>query len=195
VPNRDQELIQIVDAAFADSAKRSGELLVCRPGCTQCCVGAFAIHALDVQRLKFGMQVLQAADPERAARVRQRARDYIERVRADFPGDPVTGALSDTPEAQNAFEDFANDEVCPALDPATGMCDVYAHRPMTCRVFGPPVRTEDGIGHCELCYHGASDKEIAACEMVPDPNDLESQLLEELADDRQTIVAYAVVGR
>ena len=43
---------------------------------------------------------------------------------------------------------------------------------MTCRVFGPPVRSEDGLGVCELCFHGASEKEIAACEMSPDPNDL-----------------------
>ncbi len=42
---------------------------------------------------------------------------------------------------------------------------------MTCRVFGPPVRSEDGLGVCELCYHGASDEEIAACEMKPDPDD------------------------
>jgi len=51
---------------------------------------------------------------------------------------------------------------------------------MTCRVFGPPVRSEDGLGVCELCFQGASDKEIAACEMKPDPDDLESRLLEEL---------------
>ena len=38
---------------------------------------------------------------------------------------------------------------------------------MTCRVFGPPVRSEDGLGVCELCFQGASDKEIAACEMKP----------------------------
>ena len=48
---------------------------------------------------------------------------------------------------------------------------------MTCRVFGPPVRSEDGLGVCELCFQGASDEEIAACEMKPDPDDLESRLL------------------
>jgi hypothetical protein len=49
---------------------------------------------------------------------------------------------------------------------------------MTCRTFGPPVRAEGGgLGVCELCYHGFSEKEIAACEMIPDPEDLESRLL------------------
>jgi Fe-S-cluster containining protein len=77
------------------------------------------------------------------------------------------------------FSDFANDEPCPALDPVTGNCELYESRPMTCRVFGPPVRSEDGLGVCELCFHGATNEEIAACEMKPDPDDLESGLLEE----------------
>ena len=49
---------------------------------------------------------------------------------------------------------------------------------MTCRVFGPPVRSEDGLGVCELCYHGASDEQIAACEM-PVPSGLEAAVVEE----------------
>jgi len=39
------------------------------------------------------------------------------------------------------------------------------------------VRSEDGLGVCELCYHGATDEQIAACEMVVDPDDLESPLV------------------
>ena len=69
---------------------------------------------------------------------------------------------------------------------------------MTCRVFGPPVRSEDGLGVCELCLQGASDEEIAACEMNPDPDDSESALLEELEKTtgahRQTIVAFCLAS-
>ena len=78
------------------------------------------------------------------------------------------------------FEAFANEEPCPALDPDEGTCDLYESRPMACRVFGPPVRAEGGLAVCELCYHGFSDTEIAACEMSPDPDDLESRLLKEV---------------
>ena len=67
---------------------------------------------------------------------------------------------------------------------------------MTCRTFGPPVRSEDGLGVCELCFHGATDEQIAYCEMVPDPADLESALLaklEEIDGPRgRTIIAFAV---
>ena len=195
LPAGDQKLVQIVDAALADAARRSGDWLVCKLGCTQCCVGVFAINPLDVARLQRGMEELERDEPARASRVRARVLASVERLKRDFPGDPKTGILEETEEAGERFEEFANDEVCPALDPATGACDLYAARPMTCRVFGPPVRSEDGLGVCELCYHGASEAEIAACEMLPDPNDIEQAMLEELdrrGHSGRTLVAFAL---
>jgi Fe-S-cluster containining protein len=203
-PSReDRKLIQIVDSALADVTRRSGKWLVCRPGCTQCCIGAFAINQLDALRLRRGFAALEKAAPERAARVRNRARDAVRRLAPEFPGDPVSGLLHEGEEAEQQFADFANDEPCPALDPATGTCELYESRPMTCRVFGPPVRSEDSrsgdrLGVCELCFQGASNKEIAACEMKPDPDDLESRLLEELEKSTgahgSTIIAFCLAS-
>lgn len=196
LPAGDAQLVQIVDGALADAARRSGEWLVCRPGCTQCCVGVFAIHQLDVARLRAGMAELARSDPERAAAVRRRACSSVERLAADFPGDPATGVLDESEEAEARFEDFANDEVCPALDPVTGRCDLYAARPMACRSFGPPVRTQGGLGVCELCYHGATPEQIAACEMSVDPEGMEPRLIEEAeqasGERGLTLVAYAL---
>jgi Fe-S-cluster containining protein len=196
LPVGDRKLIQIVDAALADAARRSGEWLACCPGCTQCCVGVFAIHQLDVVRLQNGLADLEKTDPQRARRIRERARASVARLSADFPGNAKTGVLDDGPEAEERFAEFANDELCPVLDPETGLCDLYEARPMTCRTFGPPVRAEGGLGVCELCYHGASDQQIAACEMVADPGDLESKLLRKLERTEgprgQTVVAFCV---
>jgi len=173
----DRRLVQIVDAALAEVARKSGEWLACRPGCTQCCVGAFAINQLDAARLRQGLTNLDKAAPERAHQVRLRAQESRSRLSKDFPGDPVSGRLDEGQDAEERFADFANDEPCPALDPDTGLCDLYEARPMTCRVFGPPVRSEGGLGVCELCFQGATDEEIAACEMIPDPQDLETVFL------------------
>jgi Fe-S-cluster containining protein len=197
-PSRDQKLIQIVDSALADVARRSGEWLVCRPGCTQCCIGAFSINQLDAFRLRRGLDDLEKRDPERAARVRLRARESVARLSSEYPGDPVSGVLDEGEEAERKFADFANDEPCPVLDPETGYCELYESRPMTCRVFGPPVRSEDGLGVCELCFQGASDKEIAGCEMKPDPDDLEPRLLQELEKSTgkrgNTIIAFCLAS-
>jgi Fe-S-cluster containining protein len=198
LPPRDQALVQIVDSALADTARRSGKWLACRPGCTQCCIGVFPINSLDAVRLREGLANLEASAPERAVRVRQRARDAVSRLAKEFPGDPISGLLDESEEAERRFAEFANDEPCPALDAETGLCELYESRPMTCRVFGPPVRSEDGLGVCELCFQGASDEEIAACEMNPDPDDLESALVEELEKTTgahgQTIVAFCLAS-
>jgi len=69
---------------------------------------------------------------------------------------------------------------------------------MTCRVFGTPVESEDGLGVCELCYHGASEAEIAACEMKPDPDNLEGDLLERIESNTEvrgnTIIAFCLAS-
>ena len=193
----DQKLVQIVDAALANAARRSGEWLACRPGCTACCIGVFTINQLDAFRLRQGLGQLKKRDPARAAALVQRARESWAGLRDEFPGNQKTGILDEDAEAAQKFEGFANEEPCPALDPVTGVCELYESRPMTCRVFGPPVRSEAGLGVCELCFHGASHEDIAACEMVPDPDDLESRILKQVEKRWKirgnTIVAHALL--
>ena len=187
-----------MNAALAEAARKAGPWLVCRLGCTQCCYGAFAISALDALRLVEGMAELRAADPALAAEVERRARAWIAEHGAEFPGNRGTGVLGESAPEREQFEEFANDAACPALDPATGRCDVYAWRPMTCRVFGPPVRMDAGLengealAHCELCFVGASEAEVAACEM-PVPSELEATLLTEIEQKGETVVAYGLL--
>ncbi len=197
LPARDAELVQIMDASLAEAARRAGAFLACRIGCTQCCYGAFAINALDTARLRAGMTELHATNSALATEIARRARAWLAEHGPNFPGDRNSGALGSSPEDKARFEDFANDAACPALDPATGRCDVYAWRPMTCRVFGPPIRTEgddgtEGLGHCELCFIGATPEQVAGCEM-PVPHDLEAELLNEVGPQNETVVAFALV--
>jgi len=196
---RDGALIQIVDAAMIEAARRAGPWLVCRVGCTECCIGPFPITQLDARRLRQALAELQACDPDCAARVQQRARGYVARTSHDFPGDPHTGILARGEDAEARFSSFADAEPCPALDPETGACDLYTARPITCRTFGPPVRSgSEGVGVCQLCFHGASDDEISACEVEPDPAGAESDILDELGEitgeHGETIVAFCLAS-
>jgi len=187
----DSALLQIVDAALAEAARKSGEWLVCRPGCSECCIGPFPISQLDARRLRVGLAELESHDPPRARRVRERARLYLARFGPEFPGGLAAGLLEGT---------CADEEPCPALDPQTGTCDLYAARPMTCRVFGPPMRVGQAPGPavavCELCFQGATSDEIAACEVAVDPDGLEFALLQELEHstgaEGDTIVALVL---
>jgi Fe-S-cluster containining protein len=174
---------------MAEAVRRSGSWLACRPGCFECCIGTFPITQLDAIRLRKGLADLESHDATRAARVRQRARASAERMRREYPEDPVGSAL--------AIEEAVEDELCPALDPETHTCDLYAARPITCRTFGPAVRFgAESLAVCELCYRGASDAQIAVCEVTVDPENLEEELLHELAERGmagETIVAFALL--
>ena len=193
------ELIQIVTAAMADATARSGAWLKCRPGCSQCCVGVFPIRWQDADRLRDGLVALGEVDPERAARVRARTASALERLDPWFPGDVETGVLGESYEEVILFEEFANHEPCPALDLDHGTCDLYASRPILCRTFGPPMRTEeDNLATCELCYIEASTEEIERCELDPAIPSLEekSNTAYEAATGKrgETLVAYALRG-
>jgi Fe-S-cluster containining protein len=194
LPKSDRELVQIVDAALADATRRAGPWLVCRLGCTQCCFGAFAISELDALRLQAGMTAMRVENPTLAAEIERRAENWILEHDAGFPGNPDIGVLGESDADRERFEDYANEAVCPALDPATGRCDVYEWRPMTCRVFGPPVRMGAGnaLGHCELCFNGATAEQVAACEMSV-PHDLEQRLTDEIPSKSETLVAFALM--
>jgi Fe-S-cluster containining protein len=86
------------------------------------------------------------------------------------------------------FDDFANQEPCPALDPEHGTCDLYASRPQTCRVFGPPIVTGGGFGICELCFQSANEDEIAQAAIRPPAEELSVAL------DQAAITAGEPVG-
>jgi Fe-S-cluster containining protein len=163
---RDGELVAIVDAAVAEAVRRGGAWIVCRPGCAECCMGPCEITQLDALRLRRGFEELRKQDVARAARVRERAQSYA----------------------------GGDDEACPALDPETRTCDLYASRPLTCRMFGPAIRCGSGdIGACELCFDGAKEEEIAACAVEVDPEALESEMLGGTDVGPQTTVASALL--
>jgi hypothetical protein len=45
-----------------------------------------------------------------------------------------------------------------------------------------------------LCYADATDEQIAQCRVEIDPDGLEAQLLDEMEDRGQTIVAFALTA-
>ncbi|GAC1420672.1 MAG: hypothetical protein NVSMB62_14830 [Acidobacteriaceae bacterium] len=196
-----QDLIQIVDAALADAARRSGSHLACRPGCSQCCIGVFPLSRQDAGRLREGMERVAQTDPALAQRILERAAASLRRIEPQFPGNRTSGILDENFELSPEFENFGDDEACPVLDPSTGTCDLYTSRPIVCRTFGPPLRTpgdgeEINLATCELCFTYASPDEIAACELDPTLTALEAasnrsfNLAQNL--DGETIVAYAL---
>jgi len=191
----DRQLLRVIDDAMAEAARRAGPHLVCRPGCTGCCHGPFPINGLDAARLRRGLAELTAGAPERAAALVERARALLPLLLPGFPGDPTTGVLADDDSADPYFERHAA-LPCPALDPASGRCELYAHRPLSCRTFGPPVRIGDAdLPPCDLCFQAATPEEVEACRVEPDPAGIEDRLVGRLQAEEETLIALVLASR
>jgi Fe-S-cluster containining protein len=194
----DADLTGAVDSASARAARLAGPQLVCRPGCSECCLGPFPINRLDAWRLREGLAALQQSDPGRAARIGERALAAVVRMRADFPGDPERGLLTGDEEAEDHFLERHADLPCPVLDPATQTCDLYAHRPVSCRTYGPPVRFNgQDLPPCRLCFTTAAPQAVEASRVEPDRDGLEQAILQRMKRDdgetRETLVPWAVL--
>jgi Fe-S-cluster containining protein len=193
----DRRLLAIVDASVAEAGGRGGAWIACGPGCSDCCVGPFPITALDARRLRAGLRALEERDPDRAAALVRRARASAEAIQADFPGDPVSGRLGADDAAADRFCERHAAEPCPALDPATHRCDLYDHRPVSCRTYGPPVRIgAEALPPCPLCFQGAPASVVDTCRVEIDPDDAEGAALDALAaaggETGETLVAHAL---
>jgi Fe-S-cluster containining protein len=204
LPRGDSALLAAVDAACADAVRRAGARLACRIGCTECCVGPFPITALDAARLRAGLAALGERDAVRAAALRERARRAAKEMTEDagaFPGDIASGVLADDVPADDgpALDGFLAAHAalpCPALDPETGACELYLHRPVSCRTFGPPMTIEgEDLPPCRLCFVNARPDEVDAargrleCHALEEPLERELELA---GAGGQTLVAFAL---
>lgn len=197
VHRQDRRLLRRLDEEFADAAARAGHWLACAPGCSDCCIGPFPITRLDVWRLRRGLARLAARDPSRAAALRARAERAGAELTPDYPGRPGTGRLAADESALDRFFARHRRLACPVLDPAGGRCELYEHRPVSCRTYGPPLRFgEVSSPPCTLCFVGADEAAVERCRYTPDHQDLEARALARLGvaagEDWETLVAFAV---
>jgi len=161
----DAELVQIIDAAVAEAARRAGDLLTCRSGCTHCCIGPFAVTERDLNRLRIGYAL---ASREQRARLALRSAEAREALRDGFPGDWEPGRLPGQDEA-DAFDLRHPWLPCPILDLESGACSLHAWRPVACRLHGPALRMNGfDLQHCRLNYAGADAADYRVSLTIPE---------------------------
>ncbi|HKN86128.1 MAG TPA: YkgJ family cysteine cluster protein [Nitrospiraceae bacterium] len=143
-----RRLFQHAEGWFQRGQAALLESLPCRPGCTRCCYGPFAITLLDQLELQQG---LQALSPPIQSDIHARAQSQMETMEEAFP------RLRQSPYIDEWKERELDDLVtrfselpCPALD-SDGRCLVYTSRPLTCRMMGLPVESNGLVyGACEV---------------------------------------------
>jgi len=197
---RDDRLLESVDAEMARARATAGPLFRCGPGRSDCCHGLFPVNLLDARRLQRGLGELEGSDPGRARAIRERAAAAVAHLSEGFPGDARSGILGPDEDAEQRFCVRHWERACPALDPASGRCELYAHRPLACRSMGPPVRLGgENLASCGHCFGPASDEERERCRAYPDPEGHEDALLAEVEARSgltgETFIAFALDAR
>ena len=193
----DRRLLALVDAALDRARAAAGTHLVCQSGCTPCCFGPFAITQLDAWRLREGLRALAKTEPERADSVRWRAAAAAARQAPAF-GVREKGIFATEAEEERFYQTFASDP-CPALDPDSGACTLYAWRPVACRTYGPPVRMHgDDLPPCPLCFKRAAREEIEAARQTIDVGHVQDALTDRVEQETgrrgMTTIAFAIAG-
>lgn len=120
------ELRARADAAFGQVAQAHPAEVTCAPGCDDCCHAVFDLTPMEA--LAIGRAF--AALPREARRAARRRGDKAAKA---FDQLVARAAKSDDRLAEYSRARIA----CPLLE--GGRCLLYAHRPITCRLYGVPV--------------------------------------------------------
>jgi Fe-S-cluster containining protein len=190
IDEADRELLASVQRSLSQAERACEGRLDYGRGCPRCCYGPFPINVLDARRLRRGLAALDAAQ---AAAIVGRARRSAALFAEAFPG--TAGRLSEDDGAVEAFCLRFASEPCPALDTASGRCQLYESRPLACRTYGPPVRIGDqSLPPCEWCLTGTLE-EVRTAEAVVDGEGREDAILDRLEAEGvfgETVIAFAL---
>ena len=148
-------LLSEVDRWFTRCLSLFPTEISCARGCSDCCRGLFDITLLDAVFLRKGFERLP--DPLRKG-ITERAKCRLEGLRAIWPELAPPYLLNHRPEEEwDALMPDEDETRCVLLGD-DGLCLIYDHRPMTCRLHGLPLVDPDGtVLHDEWCTLNFTD--------------------------------------
>lgn len=133
--NRYEALAAKVEEAFNRVNDAYPDLVLCKPGCTDCCYALFDLTLVEALYLnqKF-TDHFQGEDRERMVEKANTADRRIYKLKKD-----AYKAAQDGRDEQDVVEDMAKERIrCPLLNDEN-LCDLYPYRPLACRIYGVPL--------------------------------------------------------
>lgn len=147
VLNAYRQLQQRIDAWFAQVLRQFPDAIQCARGCAQCCRGLFDISLLDAWVLKQGFDRLPA---HLRQPVQTQALQRLGELQRRWPALQPPYVLNLLPDEGWTEMPEEDPTPCPLLS-AEGLCLVYDHRPMTCRLHGLPNLDLSGEVFADSC--------------------------------------------
>lgn len=170
-----RRLLEQLDAWAASARDRAPGIIPCRAGCSACCHGPFDISVADAELVR---DAVDALPEETQKAVRDRAVKSLDRLRALAPEWAPPYAIGDLGDRRfDQMVESLSGEPCPMLD-ESGSCQIYADRPLVCRLIGLGMITPAGRLIENSCPIQSDFPTYAA--LPPQPFDLEGLELAEL---------------
>ncbi len=140
---RYEALVAEADTIFAHVRQSHSQCVACTQGCSDCCHALFDLSLVEAMYLNKAFEASVPYGKERSD-ILMRAADIDRqavRMKRDF-----YRASKDGKDAEDIMLQAAHMRLpCPLLD-ANASCQLYEHRPITCRLYGIPLNI-NGKGH------------------------------------------------
>ncbi len=124
-----------VGEAFKQVSDAHPDLVLCKPGCTDCCYALFdltLVEALYINQKFNG--TFTGAEREKMLEKANKADRQIYKLKKE-----AYQATKEGKDETAVVEDMGKKRVqCPLLND-NDLCDLYPHRPLACRIYGVPL--------------------------------------------------------
>ena len=146
------ELLRVeADTLFEQVRRLHPDCVTCSLGCSDCCHAMFDLSLVEALYLNQKFSKTIAFGPQHSAIIH--AAGDADRLAARIKRDLYTASKDG--DARQVMEDAARIRIrCPLLD-AEEQCQLYEHRPVTCRLYGAPVAI---AGEARVCGKSAFRK-------------------------------------
>lgn len=141
-----EQLMAEADKLFASIQVQHPDCVTCRQGCSDCCFALFDLSLVEALYLNHYFH--QSLPQDRKEQILAKA-DQADRLAYKLKYQAYKKHRDGTPTT-TVLEDMARQRVrCPLLN-ERDECDLYDHRPLTCRLYGVPQVIEGQARTCSL---------------------------------------------
>lgn len=135
-----EDLVKKADEVFAEVKKQHPECVTCQPHCADCCHAVFGLFLIEAVFLRVFFDRLDDTEKEEVLSRAKLAEQQMEQLNKKL------NLLKDDDEKMTYL--MASEKIrCPLLNDSNE-CILYAHRPITCRIYGIPVAIQEKAHIC-----------------------------------------------
>jgi len=137
-----EAVVAMADEVFERVQKEFPECVTCKIKCDDCCYALFDLTLIEAIYLNHQFnKIIKGKERERLIERSNRADRKIHKIKRKAYKEKAAGK-----NEADILTDLAGERArCPLLNDEA-MCDLYEHRPITCRLYGIPTSI-GGVGH------------------------------------------------